>query len=146
MGYAVRLSGRPEAAEDLVQEVLTRMGAAWWRIGGRDNLEAYAHVSLARLHIDTWRASEREALGPPPEVASVTSRDLDLSVDLQTALARLAPRQRAVLVMRYYLDWSEAQIAAALHCSRGTVKSQASDGLRRLRDAGLSPVSKGHHE
>jgi RNA polymerase sigma factor (sigma-70 family) len=69
-----------------------------------------------------------------PERAGVSPEDqIDLRFAVIAALRRLAPRQRAVLVLRFYEDLSESQVAEALSCSVGTVKSQTHDALRRLR-------------
>jgi RNA polymerase sigma factor (sigma-70 family) len=69
-----------------------------------------------------------------PERAGVSPEDqIDLRFAVIAALRRLAPRQRAVLVLRFYEDLSEGQVAEALSCSVGTVKSQTHDALRRLR-------------
>jgi RNA polymerase sigma factor (sigma-70 family) len=94
---------------------------------------------LVNASVDRWRRLRRHPeteltvsgadLGIADDTAAVADRDL-----LLRGLAALAPRQRAVLVLRYFEDLSEAQTAAMLSCSVGTVKSQAARGLARLRE------------
>lgn len=129
---AVLLTGDRADAEDLVQVCLVRLAGRWERV---DDPHAYARTVLARLAVDRWRRlrpasvalSERDAVGDAT-AASVAR------VALLGELRRLPARQRAVLVLRYYEGWSEAEIAVALGCSAGTVKTHAARGLARLRD------------
>ena len=135
-------------AEDLVQECLLTVARRWPRVGRMDHPRAYARRVLVNLALDgrkrRWR--RRRELEASPSVLErgadeASSRRLDGIEDrseLLPALATLPPRQRAVLVLRYFEDLSEAQVAAALGCSVGTVKSTASRGLARLQ-AALSP-------
>ena len=121
-------------AEDLLQTALTKAWFAWGRIEG--NPEPYVRKVLVNTYSSWWR---RKWHGETPtdelpeaghaEHAAAT----DLAQDLWTALGRLPRRQRAVVVLRYFEDLSEAEIAAALDCSPGTVKSQASKALAKLR-------------
>lgn len=131
------------AAEDVLQEVLERLYVAWPRV---DNPVAYTRVALARRAADRWRLRSRR-----PEVALGARHDVGIAdgsstVDerdrLLAALALLGPRQRAVVVLRYLEDLSEADTAAALGISLGTVKSQASRGLRRLRGILTDPCDE----
>jgi RNA polymerase sigma-70 factor (sigma-E family) len=129
--------GDPGAAEDLLQDVLERMYPKWRRIS-RDP-EGYARAALANAAANRWRRKSRRVAEAPLESAAprgvagpereVTDRDL-----VVRALAALPPRTRAVLVLRFFHDLSEAQTAAALGCGAGTVKSQTSRGLARLRE------------
>jgi RNA polymerase sigma-70 factor (sigma-E family) len=131
---AVLLLGDREDAEDLLQEVLERMYAAWQRI---DDPTAYAHRAVLRAAINRWRRRRRRPQVPlgthdvatSDPTASVSEREPVLD-----ALRCLPARQRAVLVLRYFEDLSEAQVADVLGCSTGTVKRHASRGLQRLRD------------
>jgi RNA polymerase sigma-70 factor (sigma-E family) len=127
----------PEA-EDLVQETLFKVAKRWPRVSRMDRPAAYARRILINLALDGSRGRtrrRRELTGQPPpdrpqhadEPSSIDARD-----ELLAALAELAPRQRAVLVLRYFLDLSEADVAAAMRCSLGTVKSTASRALARL--------------
>jgi RNA polymerase sigma-70 factor (sigma-E family) len=131
---AVLLTGDRADAEDLVQVCLVRLAGRWDRV---DDPHAYARTVLARLAVDRWRRlrhrpapvplSERDAVGD--HTPDTVARGAMLH-----ELAQLPPRQRAVLVLRYYEGWSEAEIATALGCSAGTVKTHAARGLARLRD------------
>ena len=101
---------------------------------------------MVNTHTSWWRSGRRESPLPSNfDVASAASplREYDdRDVTLQ-ALLSLPPKQRAVLVLRYYEDLSEADIAATLGCSTGTVKSQASRALRTLRGRLGNPASEG---
>ena len=137
LATAIMLAGGREAGEDLLQVALERLLRRWQRIDG--DPEGYLRRTLYHLAVDRWRWRGRH-----PEVAltpdmPVAARDQAASVDLRAvlgqALAGLPARQRAVLVLRYFEGLSEAEIAAALGCSPGAVKSAASRGLHRLREA-----------
>lgn len=139
---AVLLVGDPQLAEDLVQETLIRVAQHWRRLIRRGGPDAYAHRVLHNAAIDGWRRRQRRPqettlralhdrarLPASPEAA--TSSDRRLVLD--QALRRLTPRQRAVLVLRYYEDYTEAQAALVLGCSPNTVKSQTRQALARVR-------------
>jgi RNA polymerase sigma-70 factor (sigma-E family) len=126
-------------AEDLVQETLFKVARRWPKVRRMDHPLAYARRILVNLALDgSARRSRRHAelsnsvSGHDP-VAPVAP-SLDAHDDLYRALAELPPRQRAVLVLRYFLDLPETEAAVALHCSLGTVKSTASRGLARLQE------------
>ncbi|WP_260478906.1 SigE family RNA polymerase sigma factor [Kibdelosporangium aridum] len=130
-------AGDRGAAEDLLQDVLERMYPKWRRIKGAP--EAYARAALANASVNRWRRRSRRVTETPltdmshaavsgPENEVVT-RD-----EVVRALGVLPERMRAVLVLRFYDDLSEADTAAAMGCSVGTVKSQTSRGLDRLRE------------
>jgi RNA polymerase sigma-70 factor (sigma-E family) len=132
---AVLLTGDRPAAEDLVQEVYERVYVRWRWIRGAP--EAYARKALTNLVANRWRSRGRK-----PEVALADkhdeptpdgSDDVVIRDQLLTALRSLPPRQRAVIVLRFYEDQTEAQTALALGCSLGTVKSQTSRALDKLR-------------
>lgn len=133
-------------AEDLVQESLMVIARRWPRVRVMDHPHAYARRVLLNLALDgtSRRQRRRQELAAEPsdvraDDASAREIDgVDLRSELVQALGTLAPRQRAVLVLRFFEDLSEAQVAAALNCSVGTVKSTASRGLARL-NATLSP-------
>ena len=122
-------------AEDLVQETLFKVASGWPRVSRMDNPVAYARrvlVNLA-LHGSSKRSRHRAELkATPPSDTAAQAAHLDIDDRLFDALAALPPRQRAALVLRYFLDLSEVEVAAALSCSLGTVKSSTSRGLRRL--------------
>jgi RNA polymerase sigma-70 factor (sigma-E family) len=130
---AYLLTGDHHDAEDLLQQALVKAVGAWQRIDG--DPEPYVRTILVRQNVSRWRVRrwrelttdqlpDRPAGGPDP----------DDRVLLHRALGTLAPRQRAVIVLRYFEDLTEAQTAEALGIAVGTVKSQARDALRRLRE------------
>ena len=127
---AYLLTGNPHDAEDLVQAALVKVVPRWGRITGRP--ESYVRRVLAREAVSRWRGRRwREVTTDVvPEEAHRDSTD---RVALLEDLRRLSPRQRAVLVLRYFDDLTEADTAAALGISVGTVKSHARDALARLR-------------
>ncbi|MEV0197293.1 SigE family RNA polymerase sigma factor [Nonomuraea sp. NPDC050691] len=122
-------------AEDLVQHALEKVYRHWPRIR-RDNPEAYARKVVVNAAISKARRRrliQEITFARPPETAA-PSPDLDLRDALFEELRRLPPRMRAVLVLRYWEDQSEAATAALLGCSPGTVKSQAARGLAKIRE------------
>lgn len=140
---AMLLTGHNRAdAEDLLQTVLERAFRRWRRICLAGDPARYVRQMLVNAAVDRWRLLRRRperALGPddsapsagfavPDQSAAVADQDL-----LWRALARLPRGQRAVLVLRYYEDLTEAQTAAVLGCSVGSVKTQASRALTKLR-------------
>ena len=135
---AVLLTGNWHAAEDLVQTSLAKLYRAW---PGIDQTGGDPDAYLRRIMINTqrswWRARwRREA--PTAELPDAPGVDGDgdqraLAVSVRQALGRLSPRQRAVLVLRYFEDLPEAEIASLLGCSAGSVKAHAHRGLRALR-------------
>lgn len=136
---AYLLTGHREDAEDLVQVALVKAVPHWARIAG--DPEPYLRKVLARESISRWRRRRwREVHTDRLPDAPVEGPGAD-RVALQQALARLAPRQRAVVVLRYYEDLTEAETARVLGISVGTVKSQARDALARLRAESVDTVS-----
>jgi RNA polymerase sigma-70 factor (sigma-E family) len=132
------LTGDHHAAQDLVQETHVRMASRWGSITRHDgDPTAYARTVLHRIHIDQWRRRRRRPehlVDAPPDRGVDDGTDAaDLRLALTHALARLTPRQRSVLVLRYLEDRTEAQTAAVLGCSVSTVKSQARHAILRLR-------------
>ncbi len=119
-------------AEDLVQTALTKLWFAWDRVAG--DPEPYVRRILVNTHTSWWRrrwgserATDRVIELEAKEIAS------ESDMDLWTALGHLPPGQRAVVVLRYFDDLTEAETAAQLGCSVGTVKSQHAKALRHLR-------------
>jgi RNA polymerase sigma-70 factor (sigma-E family) len=133
--YGHMLTGNPHDAADLVQTVLEKLGSRWSSIVHKTgDPVAYARRSMANAHISRWRRTRRESLiADLPDRPAETAPDPFDNEPLWEALRGLPPRQRAVMVMRYYDDLSEADIAAALGVSRGTVKSQSSKAMATLR-------------
>ncbi len=141
---AMLLTGHNRAdAEDLLQTVLERAYRRWRRICRTGDPARYVRQMLVNAAADRWRVLRRRpeqpldpddspplaAFARPDEATALADQDL-----LWRALARLPPGQRAVLVLRYYEDLTEAQTAAVLGCSVGSVKTQAFRALTKLRD------------
>lgn len=132
---AYLLVGHRGDAEDLVQTALAKTYASWGRVREVDAAAGYARTVLVNTATSWFRRRGWRAERPTetlPEHAAPGSDPTDRPA-LVEALAQLAPRQRAVVVLRYYDDLSVAETARALGCSEGTVKSQTSAGLARLR-------------
>ena len=124
-------------AEDLVQEALFKVASRWPRVCRMKSPVAYARRILVNqaLHGRAKRSRHRAELNATPPAEAVTNQaQPNISDALFDALAALPPRQRAALVLRYFLDLPEADVAAALQCSVGTVKSSTSRGLKRLEE------------
>ena len=137
---AYLLVGERGLAQDLVQEALTRTWAAWPRIKDPQRAEAYTRRAMTNTAISwyrrrSWRGERPSASIPEgAEPTQVGHEDTVGESDrLWRALAALPPRQRAVLVHRFYDDLSEADTARLMGCAPGTVKSQVSAGLKKLR-------------
>jgi len=132
---AYLLTGDRHLAEDAAQTALVRTYAAWSRVR-REDAFAYARRVLVNHVTDRWRRRLREyatgALPDRPTQADV-AEEVALRQWLIGALAALTVRERAVIVMRYFFDLPEADVAAELHISVGTVKSTSSRGLAKLR-------------
>ena len=135
---AYLLAASPTGAEDLLQTTLEKAYVSWSRIGRMEHPEAYVRRMLATTLVSSrrraWRAEQ--PFGTIPERAGESAElpVLDRAV-LWPLVCALPDRQRAVIVLRYYEDLSEAEIAEALGCARGTVKSQASAAVVALRRA-----------
>jgi RNA polymerase sigma-70 factor (sigma-E family) len=134
---AVLLTGNRHDGEDLLQASVERL----LRRGRRfDNPEGYLRRTMANLAADGWRRNVVRHRKLPLIGAGEPGGDGDLTsaVDLRDALIRvlrmLPPQQRAVIVLRYWEEMSQAETAALLGCSEGTVKASASRGLKRMRD------------
>ena len=135
--FAYVLSGDAHLAEDLVQEVLARMHRRWDRVTTMQHTEAYVRTAIVRQFV-SWRrrrsateAVRAEVPEPPGAVEpqlGVLARD-----EMWRRLAGLPPAQRAVLVLRFYCDLPDDEIAAHLGCGRSTVRSQAARALARMR-------------
>lgn len=131
-------------ADDLVQTSLTRLYVHWHRVSSLENIDGYARAVLVNVFLAEQRTAwwKRVTLRVESPETAMPDLDVDASVDLRAALAALPPRQRAAIVLRYYCDLSVDEVAAALNCAPGTVKSQTSRGLETMRHAlGPRPIN-----
>jgi RNA polymerase sigma-70 factor (sigma-E family) len=124
-------------AEDLLQSALTKTYLAWGRINDRGALDGYVRRTMVNINISWWRRRRLEEYPtdelPDTPIADHTRRS-ELRDGLDRILDRLPPRQRAAVVLRYYEDLTETEIAETLGVSVGTVKSTVSRAMSKLRD------------
>ena len=137
------LCGDPHQAEDLVQHVLTKLYVAWPRVSRMDAVDGYVRRMLVNANLDRLR-SRREHTGLEGWDQPAPSTDTDAVLDLREAVARLAPGQRRALVLRHLWGLSVDETAAALGVAPGTVKSQTSDAVHRLRELLVPHPGEGH--
>jgi RNA polymerase sigma-70 factor (sigma-E family) len=132
---AFLLCGDWHQADDLVQSALVKLYVAWPRIRDKEPPDGYTHRILVRCYLDERRRPwRRESPVETVDDFAAAGRPSDELLDLRAALGRLPKRQRATLLMRFWLDESVAQTADALGCSEGTVKSQTARALNSLRE------------
>jgi RNA polymerase sigma-70 factor (sigma-E family) len=134
MRIAYLVTGNAHDAEDLVQSALERAAVRWRQL---DDPEAYLRRVIYTQSISRWRrlrARPPEMLTDAPPERPPNETDHDTRLVLASAIRRLTPKQRAVLVLRFYEDRTEAESALLLGVSTGTVKSQTRHALRRLRE------------
>jgi RNA polymerase sigma-70 factor (sigma-E family) len=142
------LTGNWPAAEDLVQTALAAAWPRWASLTRPDAPQLYVRkimvTTFLRWQRRRWTSEIATAELPDRQAQSDAFGRVDVRHSLTVALDRLPPRQRAVIVLRYFADLSEAQTAAIMGCSVGTVKSHASKALTRLRETpGLSEIMTG---
>jgi RNA polymerase sigma-70 factor (sigma-E family) len=130
---AAFLLGDRQLGEDLVQDVLARLSLRWSVVSRADSLDAYVHRALVNTATSwrrrrSWTERPVAAVADRPGAAEPPYDDWVL-----LALRSLPPRQRAVVVLRHYADWTEAQVAQLMGCSVGTVKSQHAKAIASLR-------------
>lgn len=136
---AYLLTGDRQEAQDMVQAALERACRHWNRVAAAEQPEAYVRRILVNTVKDRWFARRRAAevrfddMRAVPDPGPSPFGQVELRRSVIGALARLPAGQRAVIVLRYYEDLTEAEIAWSLNCSVGTVKSQAARGIARLR-------------
>lgn len=134
---AYLLCGDPHRASDLTQEALIRLYVAWPRLDD-NGLRSYARRAVASAAIDFSRkrsSQETPVDGSPDSIGPDPSEAATERLVMLASLAKLPPRQRACVVLRYYEDLSVEEVAQTLGCSIGTVKSQTARGLVALRGA-----------
>ncbi len=149
MRVAYLLTGDQHAAEDLLQTSLTKAAARWGRI--HTSPEAYVRQVMYREQVSGWRrrARRRETTmaDVPDQAAAAADISAETRLSVQQALRALPARKRAVLVLRYFEDLPEAQVASILGCSVGTVRSQTHKAITQLRaalgSAGLTSTEVG---
>jgi RNA polymerase sigma-70 factor (sigma-E family) len=133
------LTGDAHLAEDLLQTALVKVLPRWERLARDGSVEAYLRKTMINTATSWWRRKwhgELPSGGVPGAELGGGDAAFEAVEDrsvLGAALRALPPRQRAVVMLRYYLDLSEAETAALLGCSTGTVKSQSSKALETLR-------------
>jgi len=133
---AYLLTGNIADAEDLVQSALAKTYQAWDRIEDRAALDGYVRRAMVNTHISWWRRRRVEEFPTdevPDQVVADPSGDSDMADTLRRAIDRLPQRMRAAVVLRYYEDMTEAEVADALGVSLGTVKSTVSRAVAKLR-------------
>ena len=136
---ATLLTGDAHAAQDLVQASLLKLYRAWSRIDTSAEPDAYLRRIIVNTHRSWWRARRLQET-PVPEVPEAAAGEdaadrHAVGALVRQALAQLPRQQRAVLVLRYYEDLPEADVASLLGCSPGAVKTHAHRGLRALRES-----------
>lgn len=131
---AFLMCGDWHRADDIVQEALIRLYAAWPRVSDSPAIKAYARRTVVNTALNHARRGSRREV-PVSEIRELEARPepVEARLDLVAALDRLAPRQRACVVLRYFEDLSVADVAATLGCRQGTVKSQTARALDTLR-------------
>ncbi|APU13009.1 MULTISPECIES: SigE family RNA polymerase sigma factor [Actinoalloteichus] len=148
--YATVLSCDPHLAEDIVQEVLIRAQSRWRRIGALDSPLHYVRRMVTNEFLSWRRRRATRDVSVPPESFSglvETGHDPIVVFDerdaMLTRIARLPPRQRAALVLRYYEGLAHAEIASIMRCSEGTARSNISRALATLRSGteSAAPIS-----
>lgn len=138
-------AGDGHLAEDLVQATLTKLYVAWPAFRRADNPEGYLRRTLVNALTDEkrrwWRRHERPVAELPDRPHAASPDPDDRTDGLRAALRDLPPKMRAALVFRYFYDLDVADTADALGCSEGTVKSQTSRALDRLREVMQLPLT-----
>jgi RNA polymerase sigma-70 factor (sigma-E family) len=142
---AFLLCGDWHHADDVTQTVLTKLYVNWSKVQRRERVDAYVRTMLVRATFArgrrfSWRREVSSAELPETTVVDQPPEDRMVLVD---ALARVPPRQRAVLVLRFWEDLDVAETARVLGCSEGTVKSQTARGLATLRNVLPDSVLEG---
>jgi RNA polymerase sigma-70 factor (sigma-E family) len=136
---AYLLTGDRHTAEDLVQSALTKTAAKWRGLRDPGAIEGYVRRVMYHEQVSWWRRRSRIAEVStewlPDQIDDRHAETADLRLVMRTALARLTPRQRTMLVLRYFEDLSETEIARLLGVGVGSVRSQIYRSLERLKKA-----------
>jgi RNA polymerase sigma-70 factor (sigma-E family) len=147
---AYLLAGDLHHAEDLVQTALIRVWPRWEKISGSADVDAYVRrvlytVFLTGVRRQRWRELLSDPLdrSRPEPVLPESATGAEARMDLLKCLRALPPRQRAVIVLRYFHDLPEAETADILGCSIGTVKSQSSKAIKQLRAGAAGASARG---
>jgi RNA polymerase sigma-70 factor (sigma-E family) len=124
-------------ADDVVQAAMTMLYLHWPRAVAADNMDAYVRGIVVREFLRERQTgwARRVSLADPLPEATAPAGDHDGAIDLQAAVSALPPRQRAVLVLRFYCDLNVDQSADVLGCTAGTIKSQTAKALASLRQS-----------
>ncbi len=133
---AYLLTGNRADAEDLVQAALAKTFLAWGRIEDLGALDGYVRKAMVNTHISWWRRRRLDEYPTdeiPDRAVADHAGDSDLQDTLRRAIDRLPQRMRAAVMLRYYEDMTEAEVADALGVSLGTVKSTVSRAVAKLR-------------
>jgi RNA polymerase sigma-70 factor (sigma-E family) len=142
---AIMLTGNRADGEDLVQAALAKTYLAWDKINDRAALDAYVRRAMVNTHISWWRRRKLDEFPTdelPDQVVADHARESDMAEVVRRALNRLPQRMRTAVMLRYFEDMTEPEIAATLGISLGTVKSTVSRAVARLRiDAELGEDS-----
>ncbi|MGI5489585.1 SigE family RNA polymerase sigma factor [Microtetraspora malaysiensis] len=145
---AFLLTGDHGHAEDLLQETLVKAAAKWRKVATVGDPEAYVRkIMLNQLR--TWRRPRRLTIFPTADLPESPAHEdqatqTELKIMLRNALGLLSPKQRIVLYLRFYEDLPEAEVAARLDCSVGTVKRHTHDALKRLRTVAPQLLERMH--
>ncbi|MFI6513740.1 SigE family RNA polymerase sigma factor [Streptosporangium sp. NPDC050855] len=134
---AVLLTGDWHAAEDLVQSCLGKLYRVWHRLDTSSEPDAYLRRILVNTYRSWWRARWRREVPradlPDLPGSADVGEDRAMAEDIRNALARLPARQRTALVLRFFVDLPEVEVADLMGCSVGTVKTHTHRGLRSMR-------------
>ncbi|HEX3813250.1 MAG TPA: SigE family RNA polymerase sigma factor [Mycobacteriales bacterium] len=133
--YATVLTGNPDLAQDIVQDVLIRVHSRWRQVESYDHPENYVRKAIVNAYVSwrrQWSVRNLVPFGSPPDRAAPEPPGSEPS-ELWRRMSRLPRRQRAVVVLRYYEGFSDTEIAELLGCSAGTVRSHMSKALAKLR-------------
>ena len=143
--HAYLLTGDHQLAEDLLQTALANTYRHWRRIHG-DNPEGYVRRAMYHQHVSWWRRRRvpEQLFAAPQETAQADPAEgTALRLSLVQALSRLSAKQRAVVLLRFYADLTDAQAADVLGIGVGTVKRHGHDALRRLRETAPELIDGG---